>query len=222
MHLLLTDRLTCPRCGPEFGLILLSTRTVDRRVFEGAVGCANCREQYPVRDGYADLRLPPRAPLSDASVSVEERSDLDAMALAALLGVREGPATLLLIGDSGEGAPDLTAILDGVDVVVTTPGARAWSEVDGIDRIAVTEGRLPLRTGAIRAAAIHECDLNAWEDEVLRVLQPSGRIVVLEPRPSTADALEERGLHVVLRDKRAAVVERPPRRSGVASPSAQK
>ena len=24
MHLFLTDRLSCPRCGPEFGLILLA------------------------------------------------------------------------------------------------------------------------------------------------------------------------------------------------------
>ena len=30
MQLLLTDRLSCPRCGPGFGLILLADRLADR------------------------------------------------------------------------------------------------------------------------------------------------------------------------------------------------
>jgi uncharacterized protein YbaR (Trm112 family)/SAM-dependent methyltransferase len=58
VHLLLTDRVTCPRCGPRFGLILLAERVVDRRVLEGHLGCPNCREHYPVRKGYGDLRPP--------------------------------------------------------------------------------------------------------------------------------------------------------------------
>ncbi len=36
MHLLLTDRLTCPRCGPDHGLILLAREIVDR-LFDGRV-----------------------------------------------------------------------------------------------------------------------------------------------------------------------------------------
>jgi uncharacterized protein YbaR (Trm112 family) len=51
MHILLTDILTCPRCGPAFGLILLAEQTAGRRVLQGVLGCANCRERYPVRDG---------------------------------------------------------------------------------------------------------------------------------------------------------------------------
>ena len=64
MHLLLTDRLTCPRCGPEFGLVLLADRLEDRRVLEGALGCPNCRDRYPVRDGFGDLRPPPRTDIA--------------------------------------------------------------------------------------------------------------------------------------------------------------
>ena len=56
MHLLLTDRLTCPRCGPSFGLILLADRMNDRRVVDGVLGCPNCRDGFPVRDGFGDLR----------------------------------------------------------------------------------------------------------------------------------------------------------------------
>lgn len=51
MHLLLTDILSCPRCGPEFGLILLADRIEARRVLAGILGCANCRSKYPIREG---------------------------------------------------------------------------------------------------------------------------------------------------------------------------
>lgn len=56
MHILLTDVLTCPNCGPEFGLILLADRVENRRVLEGTLGCANCRERYGIDEGFADLR----------------------------------------------------------------------------------------------------------------------------------------------------------------------
>ena len=46
MHILLTDVVTCPRCGPEFGLILLADRFEERRVMQGRLGCPNCREEY--------------------------------------------------------------------------------------------------------------------------------------------------------------------------------
>ena len=55
MHLALTDRMICPRCGPGFGLILLAHEVRDRRILEGDLGCPNCRDQYPVRKGFADL-----------------------------------------------------------------------------------------------------------------------------------------------------------------------
>lgn len=62
---MLTDRLTCPRCGPTFGLILLAERMVDRRVRDGTLGCPNCRDAFPVVDGFADLRAPPRRPVQE-------------------------------------------------------------------------------------------------------------------------------------------------------------
>lgn len=51
MHLTLTDKLTCPRCGPDSGLILLADRIRDRRVLEGSLDCADCMERYPIRGG---------------------------------------------------------------------------------------------------------------------------------------------------------------------------
>ena len=56
MHILVTDRLACSRCGPAFGLVLLADRLENRRVLSGHLGCANCRERYPIIEGFGDLR----------------------------------------------------------------------------------------------------------------------------------------------------------------------
>ncbi len=58
MHILLTDVLSCPRCGPAHGLILLADRIAERRVLEGILGCPNCRARYAIAGGFADLRRP--------------------------------------------------------------------------------------------------------------------------------------------------------------------
>lgn len=72
MHILLTDILSCPRCGPEFGLILLADRIEARRVLAGTLGCANCRSKYAIRDGVADLRAAPSAGAEAGAQTPEE------------------------------------------------------------------------------------------------------------------------------------------------------
>src|SRR5690606_34919244 len=101
MFLPLTDLLTCPRCGPEYGLILLADRIEDRRVLAGALGCPRCHTRYPITAGLADLRLreaeePAEQTESEgtsasAGESAAEGSDREeAVRLAALLGLAEG------------------------------------------------------------------------------------------------------------------------------------
>ena len=52
----LLDILACPVCkGP---LDLRSEREEGEEVVEGALFCAHCREEYPIRDGIPNL-LPP-------------------------------------------------------------------------------------------------------------------------------------------------------------------
>ena len=57
MELSLTDLVTCPRCGPTYGLILIPDEVRERRVVSGLLGCPNCRERYGVEAGVADLRV---------------------------------------------------------------------------------------------------------------------------------------------------------------------
>ena len=117
MHIVLTDVLACPRCGPQFGLILLADRVDDRRVLEGVLGCPNCREKYAVRAGLGLLRvefddIEPVAIPAPAGDGGQE-----AVRIAALAGITEGPALLLLMGPLARYAPMLAGLLENVEVV---------------------------------------------------------------------------------------------------------
>lgn len=201
MHLLLTDRLACPRCGPEFGLILLADRLEDRRVLEGRLGCPNCRDHFPVVDGFGDLRAPPRTALDEAAGSAvgEGREGAptreETVRLAALLGVAEGPGHLALLGDAVRFAEALADLLDGVEVVALGPGLRRWLERTGVSRLVARPG-LPFFSGSLRGVALGgEGPMLA---EAVRVTAPTGRVVVLDAAPGTRAELEDAGLAVLL------------------------
>lgn len=212
MHILLTDLLTCPRCGPEFGLILLGERIRDRRVLEGVLGCPNCREEYPVRNGFGDLRAPPRSPLPEpgegpAPAEGEEGEGEEAATrLAALLGVREGPGYLVLVGPVVRYAPRLAAMLDEIEVVPVGTGPRAWDEAPGMSRIAADSG-LPFYSRRIRGVVLDgEGPAQAFLDEAVRVVGPGSRVAVLDAPSGTRRRLEEGGLDPVLDDRDGAGV----------------
>jgi uncharacterized protein YbaR (Trm112 family) len=182
VHLLVTDRLACPRCGPEFGLILLADRVEDRRVLEGGFGCANCRERYPVRGGFADLRPPPAGPLSDEPHASDPGPDdpEGALRLAAMLGVTEGPATLLLAGVPARQAERLAAMVKGVEVVALHPGLRQRSEEPGVSR-AHAGAVLPFFSMTFRGVALDAEWGASHLAEAFRVTAPGARVVLELP-----------------------------------------
>jgi hypothetical protein len=47
MHLSLSDLLTCPRCGPGWGLVLLPGEVRERRVETGVLGVCYYPEHWP-------------------------------------------------------------------------------------------------------------------------------------------------------------------------------
>ncbi|TVR60966.1 MAG: hypothetical protein EA422_13200 [Gemmatimonadales bacterium] len=215
MHLLVTDRLSCPRCGPAFGLILLADELRERRVLEGALGCANCRERYPVEGGFGDLRPPPRSPLPAGPVpSVSEGRGNgprdpaeDTFRLAALLGVREGPGLLLLAGGWVALAGRLAAMIHEIEVVALDPHLRASAEEAGVSRL--TTGRtLPFFHASLRGVALDGAQLVEWEEEAIRVLGPGARLVVRDPPADLPGRLEARGLQPLLQTGRYVVAQR--------------
>lgn len=165
------DHLVCPRCGPPFGLILLADEVRDRNVVEGTLGCPNCRDRYPVSDGFADLRSAPRKPLAPAAQSHAPAP----MEIAAALGVTSGPAILVLVGSATRSSVGVADLVPESQIVSVGPPLGK-----GADRVTqlVARPRLPFHDQAIRGLALDEADVSTWGGEAARVLVPGSRMVV--------------------------------------------
>lgn len=204
MHILLTDILRCPRCGPEFGLVLLADRVEDRRVGAGRLGCANCREMYPVAGGEVDLRVPGAVgvPEGGAAAGPDE-----AVRLAALLGLSEAWGSVLLAGAGADLADALAALVPGVEVVhaVGRPGDGAGE--GRLSRL-VAGAPLPFAPGSLRGVALGR-EAAGLVEEGVRLLAPGGRLVVEGAPAGAADGLAAAGLSVLLDQEGWLVAERP-------------
>lgn len=215
MHLLLTDRMTCPRCGPEFGLILLAREVRERRIYHGDFGCSNCREQYPVEKGFGDLRTPPRSPLSPPSQEEWEGhgpggpdQDADAgLRLAALMGITEGPGTLLLVGPAALQASAVARLVTGVEVVGLHPALQAMPQEEGVSRMVSRPG-IPFFSGTFLGVVYSGAFDERMLLESVRVTAPFGRIAVLDSTPDARAPLESQRLQILLEEKGVLVAQR--------------
>lgn len=206
MHLLLTDQLTCPRCGPEFGLILLADRLEDRRVHDGSLGCPNCRDRFPVEAGFGDLRPPPRTDLSGAE-ALEPPDSPQLVELAGLLGIVEGPGQVALLGGMAGHAEALAAAIPGLEVVGIAEGLRARAEVEGVSRLAAG-GPLPFRSSSLRGVGLFGAETRHAVEEVARVVSRAGRVVVWGDVARWEPGLEKVGLDVLVSEEAALVAVR--------------
>lgn len=204
MHVLLTDRLSCPRCGPEFGLILLAERMDDRRVLAGRMGCPNCRDRFPVSRGFGDLRAPPRAELSEAGGLPAAEPEATER-LQALLAVAEGPGNLVLAGPVAAHAAGLADRVPELEVVAVSPALRDDPERAGVSRLVSRPG-LPFFSGTFRGAALSGDASDALLEEAARVLAPGARLVVFDAPPDARARAEAGGLRVLLDDPSERVV----------------
>lgn len=194
MNVVLTDHMVCPRCGPPFGLLLVAREVVDRRVRQGEFGCANCRDSFPVEDGFADMRPQPRSPAPPREEgpnagSAAERDS--ALRLAAALGVADGLGIVIVWDGRAEVVIGLSEVAPSVEVVATGWGARdfAWQ---GVSAMAVGPA-LPFADRAARGAVIADADdADQWRESV-RVLAPGGRVVAIRPSPNTVDRMSAAG-----------------------------
>lgn len=186
MHLLLTDRTACPRCGPAFGLILLADHLDNRRVREGVLGCSNCRERYPIRDGVADLRPPPRLPLPppESSTPVEPADVADARALkaAAVSGVGPGGGKVLVMGAAASLSGAMADVVpEGVEVVTAQPGWPVLPCAPGVSPT-IVGSRLPFFDATFAGVVLLGSDAGTEAlREAARVLLRGHRVVLLEP-----------------------------------------
>jgi uncharacterized protein YbaR (Trm112 family) len=217
MHILLTDALTCPRCGPDFGLIVLAEGIEDRRVRGGHLGCPNCRSQYPIRDRVADLR-PGGSPSVESSPSAEAprggEGDGDAaVRLAALMGLAGASGLALIAGPGARHAAAVSALVPELEVIAVSDsadGAGSAGAEAGVSRVLASGAGLPFR-GGLRAAALTGGADDARLREGLRVLAPGARLVV-DPAPAdAAERLRGLGAEVLLQEDGVVVARAPGR-----------
>jgi uncharacterized protein YbaR (Trm112 family) len=202
LHLILTDLLTCPRCGAGQGLIVLSQRMEDRRVLEGALGCAICETKYAVRNGLADLR----ADGASAAWESEPKEDtLDAYKIAALLGLTDGSGFALLLGASNEVARAVSQITSHVEMIVAGPALDGAVEQRGISRVRIGE-EVPVRDGTMRGIAVLTDVAPSALAGLSRKLGFGARLVA-QATLSNSD-LEAAGLRVFARDETLVVAAR--------------
>jgi uncharacterized protein YbaR (Trm112 family) len=224
MYLLITDRLTCPHCGPKFGLILIADHLENRRILHGFFGCANCQARYPVRDGFGDLRPPfgefgaassggggTRKAESALTVAQgglqgggEDPDPEGAVALGAFLGLASGSGFILLTGRSVRHAAELAGFGEGFEILAAHLDLINASEAAGISRIAIG-ARFPFQSGSLRGVVLEGPVQPEVLQEGSRVLAPTSRLVLLDPGPSGRAGLEEAGLRVVAGDEKVLV-----------------
>lgn len=204
MHILLTDVLTCPRCGPDFGLILLADKIENRRVLEGWLGCANCRERFRVEHGFADLRfgaLESHVHGSESSVAA------DAIKITALLGVTEGPGLVLVTGPGAAHAGVIADLIPGLEMIAAWAPLAAEPERAGVSRLASAH-MLPIRSASMRGVALTAPPAAAEIAEAARVVAARARVVVASGAADVAEQLTQHGLRVLARDESTIVAER--------------
>lgn len=208
MQLLLTDRLTCPRCGPTFGLILLAHRLEERRVQEGVLGCPNCRDSFPIAAGFADLRAPPRDELEAGLAGTPlESDDAEAERVIALLGIPGGPGTVALVGGPARFAGRLAAGVEGLEVVAVDADARAWPDRAGVSRLVSGPG-LSFFGRILRGVVVDGRLDRAMLFEAARVTAPLSRVVVLDAPGHATEILREAGLEILAAEGETVVAAR--------------
>lgn len=199
MQLLLTDRLTCPRCGPAFGLILLANQMQERRVLDGVLGCPNCRDAFAVHDGFADLRAPPRGDLAAGRAGEQPDHPDDAERVVAMLGIQRGPGTVAFVGRPASYATHFIRMVPDVDAVAVDADTSGWPEAQGVSRMVSAPG-LPFFDRVLRGVVVDGGLGRPLLYDAARVTAPMSRVVVLGAEPDAGEVLTEAGLTVLAQD----------------------
>ena len=200
----LTELLTCPRCGPTVGLILLVEELSERRVHRGWLGCPKCHHDYPVREGVADLRLTPES--SVGPPAPPDEGDLP-VKIAALSGLSEGPGYVLIDARLAHVAAEVTDLLPEFEVIAFGMAPEGPSERQGVSWI-LADSYFPLVLYRLRAAAIAPGGDGALVAAAARVVGPGGRLVLFDATETDNAAVRESGLEVIACDGGTTVAER--------------
>lgn len=169
MFVELIDLLRCVRPHEDSWLVAAATRTVDRHIVDGALGCPICTAEYAIRDGVVEFGA------STAPPHARPRHADDVVRLAALLGLSTPGGTIALGGAWQPLAAPLAA-LTSVRVLLVDP---PLAEPLRADVSAVRGGdTLPIAASSVRGVALDASTASAERlASAVSALVPDGRLV---------------------------------------------
>lgn len=206
MFLELTDLLTCPRCGPQHGLVLLVEEVRDRRVLRGWLGCPNCRSDFRVDGGVADLRLdresadPVREPVGEEELALK---------IVALSGLGQERGYLLLGDRLGPAAPSVAELAPELEIIAVGKGSPP-AEARDAERVSwiISESQYPLVEYRLQGVAIAPGSDKEQTAAAARRVGAGGRLVVFDAGSEDVQEVERTGLTVLASEGGTVVAER--------------
>ena len=187
------DLLRCTNPHRDANLVATATRTVDRRIVAGVLGCPVCSAEYAIRSGTvwfgaADPEVPALAGTTDG----------EAVRLAALLSVDGGGGCYVLCGAWGTLARALVDVAPAELLLVSPPlDVGDWSTLRGAG------DAIPLAGGRARGVAIDRPS-PALAEAAARALIENGRLIApaATPVPASITILARDDRHWVGRHQR--------------------
>lgn len=203
MFVELIETLRCPAAHPESQLVASATRTENRHIMDGTLGCPVCGAETLVRDGAA---------LFDAAATRAPRAEGDvegAMRLAAFLELTDARGFALLCGTQGAFAAPLYQFTETPLVLLNPPEGADSRAVAGV---LLSVGAVPLAAGSARAAALDSGMSDTLVQGAVRAVRAGGRVVAPGSVPLPAGVTElVRDERVWVGQKTAAAPDPAPR-----------
>ena len=194
MFVELLEKLRCPNEHEPSPLIATASRTVNRHIIEGALGCPVCHAEFALHDGALELGGPSTVPAPQPDALSHERM----IRLAALLGLDERGGLYVLDGISSRFAAGFVELSPNSRFVALASAP----DVEGASAVIIGHGEgIPLAAGCARGIALDHAT-PALMRSAVQALAPHGRLVA----PANADVPD--GIAELARDEELWVGER--------------
>jgi uncharacterized protein YbaR (Trm112 family) len=185
-------------------LVLLVREAEDRRVRSGWLGCPNCRRDYPVVEGVADLRLEPEA--RRATRPPVEIDDL-AVRIFALSGLAGQPGLLLLGDRLAHVAAAIAALAPELEIVAVAETTDGLVGRAGVSGVACDVG-LPLAEQSMRCVAVAPGGEVQVVAAAARRVGAGGRLLMFDATAEDIAEAKRSGFTVLAVEGATAVAER--------------
>jgi hypothetical protein len=195
MFVELIGQLRCLHSHADGCLVATTTRTVDRQIIEGTLGCPACGAEYEIREGavwFGGNESVPKPP--------DSRFPADAaVRLAAMLGLDERGGVHVLDAAWSACARELSESFPGTRfVLISAPDVEGAGAV-----LRCTSDAIPVAAGSVRGVALDRAT-PALVNAAVRALAARGRLI------APAEAGVPEGILLLARDHHWWVGEREP------------